>query len=309
MDGSLCIDKPAGMTSFDVVSVVRRLTNERRAGHAGTLDPMATGVLPVFLGRCTRAIPLLPSHDKAYEARLRLGVTTATGDITGAVLCERPVRASAGEVREAALSFCGQRMQTPPMVSAVKVGGRRLYELAREGKTVERAARPVTFYAVEVTGADEAAGEYSLFCRCSAGAYIRVLCEEIGEALGCGAALAALRRTEAAGFSLGDCLTLDTARQLASLGALAQAVLPPDYPFRTLPAACVTQAQAVRFDNGGELALERVVPTLGAPLGDGPCRVLAEDGSFLGLAHVDTAVGTLTILLNRMFQPDANHST
>ena len=279
MTGILCLDKPAGMTSFACCAALRRLTGEKRIGHAGTLDPMATGVLPLMLGRATRAIPLLPTHDKAYRATVRFGFTSDTQDIWGEVVpTGRPLPAR--EAVEAALpAFRGTIQQIPPMVSACKQKGERLYALARRGITVERPPRPVSIYELTAEQYDRTAGEVTLYCRCSAGTYIRTLAADLGDSLGCGAVLTALRRTEASGFPLADCLTLEECESLAAAGALADRVLPVDAVFATYPVIAVTAAQAARFTNGGSLAQDR----LGGQTVSGTVRVASPDGTFLGL--------------------------
>lgn len=286
MNGIIVLNKPAGVTSFGAVAQVRRLCGVRRAGHAGTLDPMATGVLPVFLGCATRAIPLLPATDKAYAARMRLGCNTDTGDVTGKVTRTRPVRADAADVRAALPAFTGDILQVPPMYSAVHVNGERLYAIARRGETVERAPRPVTIRELTLEAADEAAGEYALRVSCSAGTYIRTLVEDIGEALGCGAVMTALARTAAAGFKLAQAYTPEQLRTAAEGGALQSCVLSVETVFAAqfgTPAVAVTQPQAARFCNGGALARERVPNAPPAGL----CRVYGPDGRFLGLVEAD----------------------
>ena len=197
-NGIIIIDKPAGWTSMDVCAKLRGIFHEKRVGHAGTLDPMATGVLPVFLGRATRAVEFAEQTGKEYLAGLRLGLVTDTQDVTGRVLEERPVTCAPAEVEAALAAFRGEITQIPPMYSALKRDGKKLYELARAGKEVERAPRPVTIHALEVV---EQTGPncYTLRVRCSKGTYVRTLCHDIGAALGCGGCMSALRRTEAAG--------------------------------------------------------------------------------------------------------------
>lgn len=296
MTGILCIDKPAGVTSFGVVAAVRRLCSEKKVGHAGTLDPMATGVLPVFLGRATRAAELLPCHDKAYLASFRPGITTDTGDITGSVLHTAPVSLTREQVEKAVAACKGEQQQLPPMYSAVRVGGKHLYELARQGKEVERAPRSITVYDIALLKDPDANTDYQISVRCSKGTYIRTLCEQIGERLGCGATMTALRRTMAAGFTLADCVTLDEALVLAEEGRLAERVRGLETAFLSLPAVTITPAQAVRFANGGELFLTRLEGYAGQA---GACRVKGRDGAFLGLGKADPEAGELTILLNR----------
>lgn len=205
-DGILLVDKPAGMTSHDVVWRVRKLFGTKKVGHTGTLDPMATGVLVVLLGRAAKACEYVSHDEKVYEAVLRLGVTTDTEDVTGTVLTEADVLPSAEEVEGVLPSFRGEILQVPPMYSALKVNGRKLCDLARAGEVVEREARPVSIRALTCEVTDSPA-EYRLTVRCSGGTYIRTLCADIGRALGCGGTMAALRRVEAVGFSIEDCVT------------------------------------------------------------------------------------------------------
>lgn len=278
MNGVLCIDKPAGMTSFDVVARLRRIFHERRVGHAGTLDPMATGVLPVFFGEATRAVSLLPDQDKRYTAGLRPGVVTDTGDVTGSVLARREPDFTQEDLARAAAALCGEILQVPPMYSAVRVGGKHLYELAREGETVERAPRPVTVYGIGLLGRE--GEDWLLDIRCSKGTYIRVLCEDLGRALGCGATMASLRRTRAAGFSLADCVTLEQAEQAAAQGKAEELLRDVETVFLSLPETAVTPRQAARLANGGALAFAR----LGPHPARGLCRVRC-GALFLGLAE------------------------
>lgn len=290
MTGVLLIDKPKGFTSFDVIAKMRGISHERRIGHSGTLDPMATGVLPLFLGKATRACALLPDQDKRYWAEFQLGCRTDTQDCTGRVLRESPVASDAGEVEQILTGFCGEIAQIPPMFSAVRVGGRRLYDLAREGKTVARRARTVTIFALRLVSADETKHRYCIDVHCSKGTYIRTLCHDIGEKLGCGAMLTALRRTQAAGFGLEDCITLEQAQALAENGRLAEKLLPVERLFQTLPRLSLDARRAELFCNGVrlELARNRI------PLFEGQYAVYGESG-FLGVAHNDYESGQLRL--------------
>ena len=279
MNGLLCIDKPQEMTSFACCAAVRRLTGQRKIGHAGTLDPMATGVLPLMLGRSTRAIPLLPSHDKQYRATVRFGYRSDTLDIWGTVTPTHCPPPSLSAIEAALPAFRGEILQVPPMVSALKQNGVRLYELARQGIEVEREARPVTIYRLDIVDYDAVRGELVLDCACSAGTYIRTLCDDLGDRLGVGAVMTALCRTAAAGYTLADCHTLEELEILAQQGALESRILPVDTAFAVYPAVTVTAAQATRFGNGGALSLDR----LGGQTVTGTVRVYAPDQVFLGL--------------------------
>ena len=286
-DGVIAIDKPEGFTSFDVVAKVRGMLHIRRVGHAGTLDPMATGVLPVFIGRGTKACDILPVQDKRYTAALRLGITTDTQDITGTVLTERPAAVSEAAFREAVNSFVGEQLQLPPMYSAVKVDGKKLYEIARQGGTIERTPRPVTFYSIEILRFD--GREAVLDVRCSKGSYIRTLAHDIGEKLGCGAVLTALRRTEAAGFTPEDCITLESLAALAEEGRAEEAVLPVERLFRTLEKTGLPAGLDRLYQNGVRLECCR----LGIPADGAETAVYDAGGNFLGVGVRDTASGCL----------------
>ena len=219
MQGILIVDKPTDWTSFDVIAKLRGILGTRKLGHSGTLDPMATGVLPVFCGGASKAVDLQLDHTKAYRAVLRLGQRTDTGDVTGTVLETAPVTAGEQELLAVLPQFLGPRMQTPPMYSAVKINGQPLYKLAREGKTVERKARPIEILDIRYEGSP-AENEYALTVKCSKGTYIRVLAEDIGTALGVPATLAALRRTQAGEFGIEQCHTLPEILAAAESGAL-----------------------------------------------------------------------------------------
>lgn len=294
MTGLLILDKPAGFTSFDAVAKTRRLLGEKKCGHTGTLDPMATGVMTVLLGGATRFASLLPDHDKAYTAVFRLGETTDTLDCTGTVLTTRPVTADRAAVAAALAAFRGEIEQVPPMYSAVSVNGQRLYQLARQGVEIERPARRVTVRTLELLAADEAAQSYTIAVDCSAGTYIRTLVSDLGERLGCGAVLTALRRTRANGFSEAQAVSFDQLAAAADAGRAETLLLPLDQAFSSFPAVTVTAAQAVRFCNGGALFTER----LRGLQGPGMYRVYDPDGGFLGLGETD---GGEALAVRRVF--------
>lgn len=263
----------------------------KKIGHCGTLDPMATGVLPLLLGHTTRFLEFLPDSGKHYRARIRLGMVTDTLDITGTVLETREVKADAGELLKLLPRFRGEIMQVPPMYSAVSKNGVRLYELARKGIEIEREARPVTIASLELTEADDIAHEYELEISCSKGTYIRTLAHDIGEALGCGAVLTALRRTKAAGFDLGQCLTLEQAQEYAAQGTLEKHLLPIEAALKDYPRAEVTGAQGKRFSNGGALALERL--HICAP--DGAYICVYSGDNFLGMGEISLEKQELSV--------------
>lgn len=282
-NGILPVDKPAGWTSFDVLAKLRGALGTRKLGHSGTLDPMATGVLAVFIGKATSAADRQLDHDKTYEATLRLGMRTDTGDVTGTVLETAPVTVGAEELRGVLPRFTGPLMQLPPMYSAVKINGQPLYKAARKGQTVERTPRPITVYSIEYLG-NPAPDEYTLRVSCSKGTYIRVLAEDIGTALGVPATLAALRRTRAGVFDINQCHTLPEILEAAQSGALETNdwILPVEAVFAPLPALTVNSGVRAHLFNG--------CPTSHYAAADGRYRVYDETGAFLGLAAVEGGV-------------------
>lgn len=286
MNGIIVLDKPSGFTSFDAVAVMRGLAHEKKIGHTGTLDPMATGVLPLLLGCATRASALLPDTDKEYEAGFRLGLATSTQDTTGTVTAESDRGAAKAEVEAALGAFRGRILQVPPMVSAVSVGGKRLYDLARQGIEVERKPRPVTISRLELLSYDEASRSGTLRIACSKGTYIRTICSDLGESLHTYGAMSSLRRTRACGFALEDGITLEHAKELARQDRLAERLLPVETLFSSMPAVFVSAAQATRFSNGGALDLGRTALRRSPPPEGATLRVKDPGGKFLGLGRV-----------------------
>ena len=277
MDGILCIDKPTGMTSFLCCAVVRRLLGVKKVGHAGTLDPNATGVLPLLVGKATKALEHLPSHDKRYTATLRFGAVSDTLDIWGTVSETGQPLPTQAAIEAALPAFRGVIWQMPPMTSALKKDGVRLYDLARQGIEVERKARPVTIDRLELVAYDGAAGELTLDCRCSKGTYIRTLCHDIGQKLGCGGVMDALRRTEAAGFTLEQAVTVEQVVQAAEAGQAQSLLMPVDTYFARYPALTI-QGKAERLCRHGN-----GFPWEGE---NGRYRVYGSDGSFLMLGEI-----------------------
>lgn len=289
MTGIILIDKPENITSFSAVNRVRRILGVKKAGHTGTLDPMATGVLPVALSNSTRFISLLPVHDKEYLASARLGITTDTLDITGRVLSEKEVNISKEQLLRAAEGFTGEISQLPPMYSAVKKDGKRLYELARQGVEVEREARRAVIYDLSVTDFD--GRDFTFRVSCSAGTYVRSLCDDIGRALGCGAVMTGLRRTSANGFTADECVTLEQLQEAAANGEAEKFIKPIDSCFSAYKEITVTDAQAVRFRNGGALSLDR----LSRPCPVGFYRVYSPKGAFLGIGKAENGDDFLSV--------------
>ncbi|MGI6255734.1 MAG: tRNA pseudouridine(55) synthase TruB [Acutalibacter sp.] len=283
MNGTIILDKPQGFTSFDAVAVLRGVTREKKIGHTGTLDPMATGVLPILLGRAAKALNFLPDTDKEYLAAFRLGERRDTGDVTGQVVQTSPDLVDQDALEAVLPQFRGEILQVPPMYSAVSVGGKRLYELARQGLEVDRPARPVTISALELRSYDPSSREGTLLVRCSKGTYIRTLIEDLASAAGTCGTMTALRRTRACGFSEEDALSLEELKSLGAQGRLGEILRPTEGLFGEYPAVTVSPAQARRFENGGGLDLARVRK---APQ-QGLCRVKSPEGTFLGLGRVD----------------------
>lgn len=292
MDGIVCIDKPEGMTSFLCVAILRRLLGEKKVGHAGTLDPNATGVLPILVGRGTKLLDHLPCHDKRYVATLRFGAVSDTLDVWGEVEETGKPLPTLAAIEAALPTFRGDIQQIPPMTSALKKDGVRLYDLARQGIEVERQPRPVTIYELELLEYNEKEGLLTLSCHCSSGTYIRTLCDDLGRMLGCGAVMTALRRTMAAGFPLTDCITLDEAKALAESGTLTKKLLPLESALSAYPAVTVSAPQAQRFRNGGALDLVRLRTKV-----DGPVRVYDPDGTCIALGTPADGVLKMTCLL------------
>ena len=279
MQGILIIDKPTDWTSFDVIAKLRGILGTRKLGHSGTLDPMATGVLPVFCGGASKAVDLQLDHTKAYRAVLKLGARTDTGDVTGTVLETAPVTAGEKELLEVLPQFVGAQMQTPPMYSAVKINGQPLYKMARQGIEVERKARPIEIFSLEY-GGSPAENEYELTVRCSKGTYIRVLLEDIAAAMGQKGTMSALRRVAAGVYTEADAHTLEEIQAAKNEGpaALEALMLPVESVFGSLPLLTVAPKVEQHLYNG--------CPTSRYPAADGRYRVRNEAGQFLGLANI-----------------------
>lgn len=283
MNGVLLIDKPKEFTSFDVIAVVRGLTGQRKAGHTGTLDPNATGVLPVLLGSATKAQDLIPNHDKKYIADFMLGITTDTLDIWGKELTKAESDITEEQLSTALDDFRGEIWQLPPMFSAVQKNGQRLYDLARKGIEVEREKRRVTVYSLTLLEFDRKTqcGKLEIFC--SKGTYVRTITDDIGAKLGVGAVMTGLRRVEACGFSIDDCLTLDELKELKEQGELSKALRSAESLFSDYPALYISPMQAKRFSNGGALDVSRTSLRDKDPSDKQIFRVRENTAGFLGL--------------------------
>ena len=276
MDGIVIVDKPTDWTSQDVVSKLRGVLQTRRIGHGGTLDPMATGVLPVFVGRGTRAVEFFEHAEKTYETVLRFGITTDTEDITGTVLTRSPVNITREALESTLQNFRGEIQQIPPMYSALKVNGQKLYDLARKGKEVERQPRTITIHDLELL--DFTGETATLRVACSKGTYIRTLCKDIGESLGCGGCMESLRRVKAGAYTIGEAIPLQTLIESDDPG---QYLRPVDSMFTAHEAVTLTSKQTLRCRNGNSFSVS---------LPDGTYRAYGETGEFMMLAKVESGI-------------------
>lgn len=259
MDGIIIVDKPSDFTSFDVIAKLRGMLKVKKIGHGGTLDPMATGVLPILIGKATRAMDIFPCQDKRYTAGFCLGICTDTQDITGNIISRTDdFSVSLSELSEKVKNFTGEIEQLIPMYSAVQKNGVRLYDLARKGIEVEREKRRVDIKSIDILSYDPETKKGELDILCSKGTYVRTLISDIGDALGCGGVLTSLRRTMASGYTLDNAITLSRAQELTDLGELKNAVLSIESAFISYPAVFVSSAQAKRFTSGGALDINRI---------------------------------------------------
>lgn len=279
MQGLLLINKPEGITSFKVVSSVRKAANEKRVGHTGTLDPLATGVLPVLVGRATALCPYLLNADKRYTATVRAGITTDTLDITGNLLSSREPLFTKEELISALLHFTGEQMQYPPMYSAIKKNGVPLYKLARKGEEIEVEPRKITVHSVELLEFNQEDKSFKIDVFCSKGTYIRSLCRDLGEYLGCGATMTALVRTATGGFTLEECTDLDALNG----NNIADHIISEELAVSHLPCIFVSEKQGVRFSNGGKLSFDR----LNADITDGEFYRIKFKDTFIGIGYAD----------------------
>ena len=283
MTGIICVNKEKDITSFGVVAKLRGITGEKKAGHTGTLDPMATGVLPVMFGGATRFLNFLPDSDKGYRATFKLGMTTDTLDITGEVTSQSEVAVSVDDVKNAMRDFVGVIDQIPPMFSAKSVDGVRLYDLAREGKIVEREACRVEIKDLKLVAFDETEHTYQIDVLCSKGTYIRSLIDDIGKKLGCGAVMTELCRTRAMGFDLSDCVTLAELQERKDSGkGFDDVLIDIERMFDCYKKVRVSPAQSTRFFNGGALDINRVQKNI---MPDEICAVYSDKNEFLGLGQ------------------------
>ena len=276
MNGIILVDKPQDWTSHDVVAKLRGVLHERRIGHSGTLDPLATGLLVVFVGRATRTVEFSEADSKEYLAGLRLGVSTDTQDITGNVIAKCDALPDEAAVRETLCRFIGDIEQIPPMYSAIKIGGKKLYELARRGESVERTPRKITVSSIDIV--DKDGTDYILNISCSKGTYVRTLCNDIGDALGCGACMSSLRRTRAGAFSVDEAHSLEDIEDAALEDRLSDIILPVDALFAPFPKLTVSESAAKRLKNGNVIKVSAE---------DGDYRVYSDSEEFLLLGRVE----------------------
>lgn len=291
MDGILCINKPEGFTSFDVVAKLRGITQTKRLGHSGTLDPMATGVLPVFLGTATKSIDLIENHTKRYTAGFRLGETTDTLDITGKVLSKSHSDISREQIEQALAGFRGSITQLPPMYSAVKVNGKRLYALARQGKGAERKPRNAEIFLLDLMDFDSETQQGILDVKCSRGTYIRALIDDLGNMLKVGGVMTGLIRTEAGCFNLDDAVGFEQIQSWKDCGCLADNLLPIDHVFKEYDEIHLNQSQSKMFFNGRKLDLRRIKYNQEKI----KHRVYNHNGEFMGIATLDVENNELRI--------------
>lgn len=299
MQGLILLNKPRDITSFGAVAKIKRTAHEKRVGHTGTLDPMATGVLPVLLGRATALSGLLLDANKSYTARVRLGITTDTDDITGSILDRKSVNVTDSQIKKALLHFTGKISQRPPMYSALKKDGVRLYSLAREGKTVNIPSREIEVYSIELLSGLSVDDTFEIAVNVSKGTYIRSLARDIGEYLGCGACLAALERTYTGGFGLSECVQLS----LLTEENISEYLISEERAVEHLHSVSVTEKQAVRFCNGGQLDFDRL-KTEGCY--DGELIRVRHAEKFLGVGYADLSKNQLAIKCIVNYPGDGN---
>lgn len=295
MNGILCVNKPSGWTSFDVVAKVRGMARTKKVGHAGTLDPMATGILPLFFGTATKACDVMPNDNKGYIATFRFGMTTDTLDITGNVQSQTESYITEAGLRALLPSFLGEIDQIPPMFSAVQVNGRRLYDIARSGAEVERKSRRVNILKLKLLEFSEEEQTAAVEVLCSKGTYIRTLCSDIGEKLGVGATLTALNRHIVGNFTLDDCYTMEQLQAFTDAGVLDEKALPVEKVFEQLPKIKLNEVQSIKFRNGVKLDLNRVR----YKNVDGLHKVFDQQNQFMGLARLN--LETMELIVEKMF--------
>lgn len=278
MNGVINVLKPTGMTSFDVVAYLRRILKIKKVGHTGTLDPCAAGVLPVCLGKATKAVEFLIDKDKIYRTGLKLGISTDTQDATGKIIKESPVDVSKDEIERAIMSYVGKYSQVPPMYSAIKVNGKKLYDIAREGKVIDRKPREVEIYSIDIIQIKKDSVIFDV--ECSKGTYIRTLCDDIGNKLGCGGHMSFLLRKKAGVFDLSTTLTLEEIRELAAQGTLQEKIIPVDEIFKDYDKIVLNLKDTKKFTNGAKIKISDEFKK------KKNLRVYGWDGKFLAFGQV-----------------------
>lgn len=295
MNGILLINKPKGFTSFDVIAKLRGILKIKRLGHAGTLDPIATGCLPVFIGKATKACDILPCQTKSYTAGFKLGIQTDTQDITGKVIKEFDTNnVTVDKLQNVIISFKGEINQIPPMYSAVSIGGKRLYELARQGIEVEREPRKINIYDIKLNSFDEKTMSGTISISCSKGTYIRTLINDIGTMLRCGGVMTSLVRTESSGFYLEDSYTLQQIEKFVADGNISEKIIPIDKAFESYPSVTLSEAQTRMYKNGVKLDSKRVRINAESE----KYRVYGFDKQFLGIAKNNIKLKELKVYKN-----------
>ena len=292
MNGILCVNKPQDFTSFDVVAKLRGILQMKRLGHGGTLDPMATGVLPVFVGNATKACDIMPDNTKSYRAGFRLGAVSDTQDVWGEVREHSDMAVSREDIEAVMPDFTGKIMQLPPMYSAVQVNGQRLYDLARQGIEVERQVREIEVDSLVLESYDESTREGVMSIACGKGTYIRTIISDIGERLGCGGIMTSLVRTSSGGFTLDDCHSFEEIQRARDEGRLEELILPIERVFEKLPKLRLGEAQTRMYRNGVKLDISRV---RGIREGESQYGVYGFDGGFIGTAFADLESGELRV--------------
>lgn len=282
-NGMLAVFKPKDWTSFDVVAKLRGILHTKKIGHGGTLDPMAEGVLPVFVGKAAKACDIIPDKRKCYKAGFKFGITTDTEDITGTVLTTSEGEVGSQALEEAKQGFIGDIMQVPPMYSAVKVGGRKLYELARQGKTAEREARPIHVNSIVIDSYDESTREGVMTIDCEKGTYVRTIISDIGNVLGVGGVMTSLLRTYSGGCDIGDCMTLGEISEKVSQSGVESVLMPVDKAFAVYDEIKLGERLTALYKNGVKLRAEQT----GRTPDERVYRVYGSDGGFLGLGYFD----------------------
>lgn len=295
MNGVLCVNKPQDFTSFDVIAKLRGILKMKRLGHGGTLDPMATGVLPVFVGTATKACDIMPDNTKSYRAGFRLGATSDTQDVTGTILTISEKQVSREELESILPQFLGKIKQLPPMYSAVQVNGKRLYDLARQGIEVEREPREIEVNSLVIREYDEVSREGVIEIGCGKGTYIRTIINDIGERLGCGGIMTSLVRTSSGGFTLADCYSFEEIQTAVDNGTVGELILPIERVFSSLPKLRLGEAQTRMYRNGVKLDLARFYNIKSSA---DLYSVYGNDGQFIGIARADREKGILRVEKN-----------